>query len=109
VEVLQIRDVLEAGRDLRRANPNSLLTFIGNTPLIKIRQATRHLKRVQIFAKTERLSAEHPKLKPSPPPKGLAVRPRAISLWMGENGYENHRLFSHYWNPFFLYPRVSHG
>lgn len=56
MEVLQIRDVLEAGRDLRRKNPNSLLTFIGNTPLIKIRQMTRHLKGVQIFAKAEWLN-----------------------------------------------------
>jgi hypothetical protein len=69
VEVLRVRDVLEDRKDLRRESPNSLLIFIGNTPLIKIRQATRHLKRVQIFAKTERLSAEHPKLKPSPPLK----------------------------------------
>ena len=53
MEVLRIRDVLEDQKSLRRASPNSLFTFVGNTPLIKIRQMTRHLKRVQIFAKAE--------------------------------------------------------
>jgi len=56
MEVLRIRDVLEDRKSLRRASPNSLLTFVGNTPLIKIRQMTRHLKRVQIFAKAEWLN-----------------------------------------------------
>jgi cysteine synthase B len=56
VEVLRIRNVLEAGKDLRRANPNSLITFIGNTPLIQIRGMTRHLRGVQIFAKAEWLN-----------------------------------------------------
>jgi cysteine synthase B len=56
MEVLRIRDVLEDRKSLRRASPNSLLTFVGNTPLIEIRQMTRHLKRVQIFAKAEWLN-----------------------------------------------------
>ncbi len=56
MEVLRIRDVLEVGRDLRRANPSSLLTSIGNTPLIQIRRVTRHLRGVQIFAKAEWLN-----------------------------------------------------
>ena len=56
MEVLRIRDVLETGRDLRRANPSSLLTSIGNTPLIQIRRLTRHLRGVQIFAKAEWLN-----------------------------------------------------
>jgi cysteine synthase B len=56
MEVLRIRDVLEAGEGLRRANPNSLLAFIGNTPLIQIRRMIKHLKRVQIFAKAEWLN-----------------------------------------------------
>jgi cysteine synthase B len=56
MEVLRIREVLEGGKDLRRANPNSLLGFIGNTPLIQIRQMARHLRGVQIFAKAEWLN-----------------------------------------------------
>jgi cysteine synthase B len=56
VEVVRIKDVLEHRKGLRRESPNSLLAYIGNTPLIKIRQATRHLKRVQIFAKAEWLN-----------------------------------------------------
>ena len=56
MEVLQIRDVLQDRKDMRRANPNSLLTFIGNTSLIHISRMTRHLKGVQIFAKAEWLN-----------------------------------------------------
>ncbi len=56
MEVLRIRDVLEVGKDLRRANPNSLIAFIGNTPLIQIRGMTRQLRGVQIFAKAEWLN-----------------------------------------------------
>ena len=56
MEVVRIKDVLEHRKGLRRESPNSLLAYIGNTPLIKIRQATRHLKRVQIFAKAEWLN-----------------------------------------------------
>ncbi len=56
MEALQIRDVLEDRKDIRRANPNSLLTFIGNTPLVQICRMTKHLKGVQIFAKAEWLN-----------------------------------------------------
>jgi len=56
MEALRIRDVLEDREVFKRADPHSLLTFIGNTPLIQIRQMTRHLKRVQIFAKAEWLN-----------------------------------------------------
>ncbi len=41
---------------LKRAEEYSLLASIGNTPLIPIRQLTRHLKGVQIFAKAEWLN-----------------------------------------------------
>lgn len=56
MEALQIRDVLQDQRDIRRANPNSLLTFIGNTPLIQICRMTKHLRGLQIFAKAEWLN-----------------------------------------------------
>jgi hypothetical protein len=56
MEVLQIRDVLQDRKDIRRANPNSLLTFIGNTPLIQICRMVKHLRGVQIFAKAEWLN-----------------------------------------------------
>ena len=56
MEALQIRDVLQDRKDLRRANPNSLLTFIGNTPLIQICRMTKHLRGVQVFAKAEWLN-----------------------------------------------------
>lgn len=56
MEVLQIRqigDELDSRRGLRRESSTSLLSFIGNTPLIQIRRMARHLKGVQIFAKAE--------------------------------------------------------
>ncbi len=56
MEVLQVRDVLQDRKDIRRADPNSLLAFIGNTPLIQISRMTKHLKGVQIFAKAEWLN-----------------------------------------------------
>jgi cysteine synthase B len=56
MEALQIRDVLKDQRDIRRANPNSLLTFIGNTPLIQICRMTKHVRSGQIFAKAEWLN-----------------------------------------------------
>jgi len=56
MEALKIRDVLQDRKDLRRANPNSLLTFIGNTPLIQICRMTKHLRGVQVFAKAEWLN-----------------------------------------------------
>jgi cysteine synthase B len=56
MEVLQIRDVLQNRKDLRRANPNSLVASIGNTPLIQICRMTKHLRGVEIFAKAEWLN-----------------------------------------------------
>ena len=56
MEVLQVRDVLQDRKDIRRADPNSLLAFIGNTPLIQISRMTKHLKGVQIFVKAEWLN-----------------------------------------------------
>jgi len=56
VEVLRIRDVLEDRKIFRRTDPPSLLSSIGNTPLIKIRKVTKNLKRVQVFAKAEWLN-----------------------------------------------------
>jgi S-sulfo-L-cysteine synthase (O-acetyl-L-serine-dependent) len=56
VEVLQIRNVFQDRKEMRRANPDSLLPFIGNTPLIQISRMTKHLKGVQIFAKAEWLN-----------------------------------------------------
>ncbi len=56
MEVLQIRKGLEDPKGLRREGPHSLLAFIGNTPLIKIRHMTKHLRGVQVFAKAEWLN-----------------------------------------------------
>ena len=56
MEVLQVRDVLQDRKDIRRADPNSLLAFIGNKPSIQISRMTEHLKGVQIFAKAEWLN-----------------------------------------------------
>jgi S-sulfo-L-cysteine synthase (O-acetyl-L-serine-dependent) len=56
MEVLQIREALEDPKGLRRESPDSVLAFIGNTPLIKIRHMTRHLTGVQIFTKAEWLN-----------------------------------------------------
>jgi cysteine synthase B len=56
VEVLQIREALEDPKSLRRENRHSLLASIGNTPLLKIRHMTRHLRGVQVFAKAEWLN-----------------------------------------------------
>jgi hypothetical protein len=58
VEVLQIRDELDYRRKLKEEKRFSLLSFIGNTPLIQIRRMTRHLRRIQIFAKAELKLAE---------------------------------------------------
>ena len=56
MEVLQVRDVLQDRKDIRRADSNSLLAFIGNTPLIQISRLTKDLKGVQIFVKAEWLN-----------------------------------------------------
>jgi cysteine synthase B len=56
VEVLRIRDELDYRTEFRKEKPFSLLSSIGNTPLIKIQHMTRHLTGVQIFAKAEWLN-----------------------------------------------------
>ena len=56
MEVLQIRDALQDRKNLRRANPNSLLASVGNTPLIQICHMTKHLRGVQVLAKAEWLN-----------------------------------------------------
>ena len=56
LHIRQQRDEPGFRQEIERENPFSLLTLIGNTPLIEIRQMTRHLKRVQIFAKAEWLN-----------------------------------------------------
>jgi len=56
VEVLQIRDALQDRKESTRANPNSLVASVGNTPLIQICSMAKHLKGVQIFAKAEWLN-----------------------------------------------------
>ncbi len=56
MEVLQIREALEDSRGIKREDPYSLLASIGNTPLIKIRHLTKHLRGVRIFAKAEWLN-----------------------------------------------------
>ncbi len=56
VEALQRVEVLDHRREMRKEKSFSLLSFIGNTPLIQIHEMARHLKRVQIFAKAEWLN-----------------------------------------------------
>lgn len=48
-----MREALGDPNGLRKERPYSLLTLIGNTPLIKIRHMTGHLRGVQVFAKAE--------------------------------------------------------
>jgi cysteine synthase B len=56
VQVLQIRNGRDYEKGLKRDKPVSLLSFIGNTPLIQIHKLARHLEGVQIFAKAEWLN-----------------------------------------------------
>jgi cysteine synthase B len=56
MKVVQIRDEMVYRKGEGRGRSNSLLDSIGSTPLIEIRQITKHLKRVQIFAKAEWLN-----------------------------------------------------
>jgi cysteine synthase B len=56
LQIRQIRDESIARRGFKREGPLSLLSSIGNTPLIEIRQMTKHLTGVQIFAKAEWLN-----------------------------------------------------
>jgi len=56
MEALQIRDELESRRELKKERPFSLLSSIGNTPLLQVQQVTKHIRGVQIFAKAEWLN-----------------------------------------------------
>jgi cysteine synthase B len=56
LQIRQVRDELNIQKDFRREGPFSLLTSIGNTPLIQIHPMARHLKGAQIFAKAEWLN-----------------------------------------------------
>lgn len=59
MEALHIRQITEKSvprEDFRREGAFSLLSSIGNTPLIEIQQVTKHLTGVQIFAKAEWLN-----------------------------------------------------
>ncbi len=56
MEALQIRDELNIQKEFKKESSFSLLSSIGNTPLIRIRQLAKHLRGVQIFAKAEWLN-----------------------------------------------------
>lgn len=56
MEALNLRYEVNFGQPVRREDRHSLLTTIGNTPLIQIQQLTKHLKGVQVFAKAEWLN-----------------------------------------------------
>lgn len=56
MEVFQIRDEFNYRGELKKERPFSLLSSIGNTPLILIRQSIKHLKGIQVFAKAEWLN-----------------------------------------------------
>ena len=56
LQVRRIRDESIARKGFKREGPFTLISSIGNTPLIQIRQMTRHLRGVQIFAKAEWLN-----------------------------------------------------
>lgn len=57
MEAIRIRDELGYQKDfLGKERSFSLLSDIGNTPLIQIQRMTRHLKGVQIYAKAEWLN-----------------------------------------------------
>src|SRR4030067_1709512 len=56
MEALQIKGDLDYRRALKKERPFSLLTSIGNTPLMQLKQMTKHLRGVEIFAKAEWLN-----------------------------------------------------
>ncbi len=56
MEVLRVRHGIDSSWFPPRKEDHSLLTLIGNTPLIRIRKMANHLKDVQIFAKAEWLN-----------------------------------------------------
>ncbi len=56
MEVLRVRHDIDTSSFPSRKEDHSLLTMIGNTPLIRIRKMVEHLKGVQVFAKAEWLN-----------------------------------------------------
>jgi cysteine synthase B len=56
MEAIRSRDEMRVQESLRRVGPYSLLNSVGNTPLIELREMTKHLKKVKIFAKAEWLN-----------------------------------------------------
>jgi cysteine synthase B len=56
MEALNLRVETGLRRETQNVSSFSLLTLIGNTPLIQIRQMTKHLRGVRIFAKAEWLN-----------------------------------------------------
>jgi cysteine synthase B len=56
MEALRIVEALDLRREMRKEKSQSLLSVIGNTPLIQIHRLARCLKGVQIFAKAEWLN-----------------------------------------------------
>jgi len=79
MEFIQVREPVESRKKWRKEEPFSLLTSIGNTPLVKIQRLTKHLKGVQIFAKAEWLNP------------GGSVKDRA-GLWIIEEAERSGRL-----------------
>jgi len=56
MEALRIIEELDSWREIKKEKSFSLLSYIGNTPLIQIDKMARHLKGVEIFAKAEWLN-----------------------------------------------------
>ncbi|MBM4340160.1 MAG: cysteine synthase family protein [Deltaproteobacteria bacterium] len=56
MESLSLRVEPGLRKELKNENAFSLLSLIGNTPLVQIRQMTKHLRGVRIFAKAEWLN-----------------------------------------------------
>lgn len=56
LQIRQLKDELDSGRGPGKETAFSLLNAIGETPLIRIRNMTGHLKGVEIFAKAEWLN-----------------------------------------------------
>lgn len=56
LQIRQPREEMDPRRGFRRESPFSLLTSIGNTPLIQIHHLTRRLKEAKIFVKAEWLN-----------------------------------------------------
>lgn len=79
MEFIQVREPVESQKKWRKEKSFSLLTSIGNTPLVKIQRLTKHLRGVQIFAKAEWLNP------------GGSVKDRA-GLWIIEEAERSGRL-----------------